>query len=56
MDENIANKLTDKALEIDAVLGDKMEKLDNEKSTKILEQIHTKIKSKNKSKIRTLIS
>ena len=55
MDETISGKLTDKALEIDAVLGDKIEKLDNEKSTKILEQIHNRIKSKSKSKIRTLM-
>ena len=56
MDETIANKLTDKALEIDAILGDKMERYDEEKSTKILEQMYGKIKTKNKSKIRTLIS
>lgn len=55
MDESIANKLTDKALEIDAVLGDKPEIYNEEKSTKILTDMYQKLKNKNKSKIRTLI-
>lgn len=55
MDERIANILTDKALEIDAVMGDKKEILDNTKALQILEHLHSKIKNK-KSVLTKLVS
>lgn len=55
-DERIANILTDKALEIDAVMGDKKEVLDNQKALQILEHLHSKISTKNTSMLTQLIS
>jgi SNF2 family DNA or RNA helicase len=55
MDETIANTLTDKTLEIDAVIGDKAEVTDNEKSRQVLEQLYTKFTGKTTSKIREMV-
>lgn len=55
MDEKIANTLTDKTLEIDAVIGDKTENNDNEKSRMVLETLYTQFTGKEPSKIREMV-
>ena len=48
MDERIKNILTDKALEIDSVMGDQVEEIDNTKAIDILETLYKKFGSKSK--------
>jgi len=48
MDEHIQNILTDKTLEIDAVMGDKKELYDQDKAREILEKMHKRVKSQSK--------
>ena len=55
MDETIVSTLIDKTLEIDAVMGDKAETIDVEKSRLALEKIYSKLNPNKKSIIRNLI-